>query len=268
MSAKLETTGKHQVEVHFVDAGAPCLIEENFEGYYLEYGDAGLQDLLQDQETVYQSHHANSGNEITKASASTGSSPDTKQSGGNRKMENEGESSQGDAVESQLALDEAVARALQELEDQLAGTSFSESTGTESDKDDPSSAHQERTPTQDSTVNREHNSADTNSVVRQDGIDPDNMTYEELQSLGEAIGTQSKGLSDELISYLPSSKYKTGFFSRKEKHEECVICCMAYKNREILITLPCQHQYHSKCITEWLRINKACPVCTVEVFGS
>lgn len=88
---------------------------------------------------MYQSLHANSGNEITKASASTGSSPDTKQSGGNRKMENEGESSQGDAVESQLALDEAVARALQELEDQLAGTSFSESTGTESDKDDPSS---------------------------------------------------------------------------------------------------------------------------------
>lgn len=49
MSAELETTGKRQVEVHFVDAGVPCLIEENFEGYYLEYGDAGLQDLLQDQ---------------------------------------------------------------------------------------------------------------------------------------------------------------------------------------------------------------------------
>lgn len=49
MSAELETTGKHQVEVHFVDAGAPCLIEENFEGYYLECGDAGLQDLLHDR---------------------------------------------------------------------------------------------------------------------------------------------------------------------------------------------------------------------------
>lgn len=46
MSTELETTGKHQVEVHFVNAGVPCLIEENFEGYYLEYGDAGLQDQV------------------------------------------------------------------------------------------------------------------------------------------------------------------------------------------------------------------------------
>ncbi|RZR89429.1 hypothetical protein BHM03_00017164 [Ensete ventricosum] len=36
----------------------------------------------------------------------------------------------------------------------------------------------------------------------------------------------------------------------------CVICCMAYKNRDKLIKLSCQHQYHKVCITKWLKINK------------
>lgn len=94
-------------------------------------------------------------------------------------------------------------------------------------------------------------------VVEEDGIDPDNMTYEarlfcplpsffylllyasisgmskkwdfllisfiwfqELQQLGEAIGTESKGLPESVIALLPTSNYKIGIFSRKEKHDE------------------------------------------------
>ncbi|KAJ4803788.1 RING/U-box superfamily protein [Rhynchospora pubera] len=105
------------------------------------------------------------------------------------------------------------------------------------------------------------------NVQREDNINPDNMTYEELQALGEQIGTENKGLSDELISYLPTSKYRTGFFSRKST-EECVVCKTYYKNGQNLITLPCQHRYHADCITQWLQLNKVCPVCNEEVFGS
>jgi len=123
--------------------------------------------------------------------------------------------------------------------------------------------------TESSTGNGEGSSSDTSAqVAREDAINPDNMTYEELQSLTEEIGTESKGLSDELILYLPSSTYKIGLFSKKDKHDDCVICYMAYRNRDKLITLPCQHQYHKDCIARWLKINKACPVCNVEVFGS
>lgn len=46
------------------------------------------------------------------------------------------------------------------------------------------------------------------------------IALQELQSLGETIGTESRGLSDELIGYLPLSKYKIGLFSKKEKHDE------------------------------------------------
>ncbi|XP_031100159.1 E3 ubiquitin-protein ligase BIG BROTHER-like [Ipomoea triloba] len=105
-----------------------------------------------------------------------------------------------------------------------------------------------------------------NEVVWQDNIDPDNMTYEELLELGEAVGTQSRGLSQDLISLLPVTKFKCGLFSRKRSRKErCVICQMEYKRGDRQITLPCKHVYHTSCGSKWLSINKACPVCYTEV---
>ncbi|XAR54354.1 hypothetical protein NMG60_11029438 [Bertholletia excelsa] len=105
-------------------------------------------------------------------------------------------------------------------------------------------------------------------VIWQDNIDPDNMTYEELLDLGEAVGTENRGLSPELISSLPTSKYKSGgFFSRKKSVERCVICQMRYKRGDRQINLPCKHVYHTDCCTKWLSINKMCPICNAEVFG-
>ncbi|KAJ9558372.1 hypothetical protein OSB04_012986 [Centaurea solstitialis] len=65
-----------------------------------------------------------------------------------------------------------------------------------------------------------HDSASSSQVVWQDDIDPDNMTYEELLDLGEAIGSESRGLSQELIDSLPTTRYKSGgFFLRKKSGE-------------------------------------------------
>ncbi|KAJ4724244.1 E3 ubiquitin ligase BIG BROTHER-like protein [Melia azedarach] len=126
------------------------------------------------------------------------------------------------------------------------------------------------TTTRDSSVEcpRRHNNAHDYQVVWQDNIDPDNMTYEELLELGETVGTQSRGLSQDLIALLPISKYKCGFFGRKKsKHDRCVICQMEYKRGDRRITLPCTHVYHAGCGTRWLSINKACPICYTEVFS-
>lgn len=43
---------------------------------------------------------------------------------------------------------------------------------------------------------------------------------QELLELGEAVGTQSRGLSQELIALLPVSKHKCSFFSRKKSRDE------------------------------------------------
>ncbi|XP_071712091.1 E3 ubiquitin-protein ligase BIG BROTHER-like [Rutidosis leptorrhynchoides] len=103
-------------------------------------------------------------------------------------------------------------------------------------------------------------------VVWEDNVDPDNMTYEELLELGEVVGSQSRGLSQEAISLLPVLKFKCAFLWRKKsKKERCVICQMEYKRGERQITLPCKHIYHAGCGTQWLSINKACPICYKEV---
>ncbi|GAB2302755.1 hypothetical protein Dimus_036749 [Dionaea muscipula] len=115
----------------------------------------------------------------------------------------------------------------------------------------------------------DHEVANDAEVVLQDNVDPDSMTYEELLDLGETVGTESRGLSRELIKLLPTSRYKaSGFFSRKKTRERCVICLLTYKMGDQQITLPCKHVYHKKCGTKWLTINKACPVCNGEVFSS
>nr|GEW12259.1 E3 ubiquitin ligase BIG BROTHER-like [Tanacetum cinerariifolium] len=41
-----------------------------------------------------------------------------------------------------------------------------------------------------------------------------------------------------------------------------VICQMGYKRRERQITLHCKHIYHPGCGSQWLNINKACPIAT------
>ncbi|XP_029119906.1 uncharacterized protein [Elaeis guineensis] len=243
MGMEFETKGKQQANVYYVNAPVPCVVEENFGGYFHDHDVSALAEDLLAQESVYESFQRNAQSDTTGASSSNNSRHDHDHV--SREAERNSLTTAG--IELQLSRDEALARELQELENKLAGASFGGITGREADTN----------PTPSSSANLELNSANSSvQVAQEDGIDPDNMTYEELQRLGEAMGTESRGLSDELICFLQTSTYKIGLFSRKEKHEECVICCMAYKNRDKLMMLPCQHQYHKTCITKWLKINK------------
>ncbi|XP_047153717.1 E3 ubiquitin-protein ligase BIG BROTHER-like isoform X2 [Vigna umbellata] len=92
--------------------------------------------------------------------------------------------------------------------------------------------------------------------------------YEELLELGETVGTECRGLTQEQISSIPVSKYKCGrffFFRKKSREERCVICQMEYRRGDKRMTLPCKHAYHASCGNKWLSINKACPMCYREV---
>lgn len=245
-----DTTGKKkEVVVCYMDAPLPYSIEENYGGCFFE-DDVDLALVLQEQEIVYQLLQGNDGSGSSRTHYPSSSC-------GHRRTLGEQKLKGGANYESQLAVDEALARELQEIEDLISNTSIDDNIikGIK-----PASSS---TPRNGST-----SACRSPQVVTEDSVDPDNMTYEELQQLGETIGTESKGLPEDVIALLKSSTYKIRLFSRKENDDECVICCMAYKNRDKLTTLPCKHQYHQTCVAKWLKINKVCPVCNKEVFGS
>ncbi|XP_038685649.1 E3 ubiquitin-protein ligase BIG BROTHER-like [Tripterygium wilfordii] len=101
-----------------------------------------------------------------------------------------------------------------------------------------------------------------------DDIEIDNMTYEEINQLEESMGEEkSKGLSEDLISMLPSHKYKKPSTkgSKSSEKSECLICKMEYKRGDMITTLPCTHQYHETCIKNWLQESKSCCLCKTEV---
>ncbi|KAL0682389.1 hypothetical protein Bca4012_049236 [Brassica carinata] len=100
-------------------------------------------------------------------------------------------------------------------------------------------------------------------------VDPDNMTYEELNELGESIGAVNKGLSKSTIDQIPTHKFGASSWFRKKASSsgetECSICLIEFKKGDTISTLPCAHIYHKECISHWLEENKSCCVCKAEV---
>ncbi|XP_058073583.1 E3 ubiquitin-protein ligase BIG BROTHER-like isoform X2 [Magnolia sinica] len=228
--------GNRQVEVHYIDTGFPYTVTESFmdlfEGLTYAQADFALAGALCDQESAYWSMHMNSYKYGPSSSGST----------------------------SYYSHSHAY-----EVNDYLPRMD-----GGRRPWGNLSLVNSEEPPALILHESRGIRSRDNASsqAIWQDNIDPDNMTYEELLDLGEAVGTHNRGLSQERISSLPISKYKCSFFSRKKSRcERCVICQMNYKRGDRQMTLPCKHAYHANCVTRWLSINKACPICYMEVFG-
>jgi hypothetical protein len=43
--------------------------------------------------------------------------------------------------------------------------------------------------------------------------------------------------------------------------ELCVICCEEYTSSMKVMILPCNHTFHSLCISKWSITNNTCPMC-------
>jgi hypothetical protein len=98
------------------------------------------------------------------------------------------------------------------------------------------------------------------------------LSYEDLLALSEAIGRVRLGLTDEQINVLPTYTFRPrtsdALVERNGEAETalaieviCAICREELKNGDELLVLPCLCQFHKECITRWLSSKASCPLC-------
>lgn len=76
-------------------------------------------------------------------------------------------------------------------------------------------------------------------------------------SYGAAPAPQDK------ISSLREFAYESGVC----KNVDCTVCQEDYQKCDKLVSLPCGHNYHKDCVTEWLTRHDSCPVCRKSISG-
>lgn len=75
-----------------------------------------------------------------------------------------------------------------------------------------------------------------------------------------------EAINDNVLKNLPRKKYIKDD-PEMQYREDCCICKCDYEEGEELIVLKCDksHYFHEQCLSEWLKINKVCPMCRAEV---
>jgi len=99
---------------------------------------------------------------------------------------------------------------------------------------------------------------------REYGSNQDRENYEALLNLAERLGdAKPKGLVksdiDQLVSYTYSEDTK------QTDQTLCVICMCDFENGQNLRVLPCNHEFHTKCVDKWLKTNRTCCICRADV---
>lgn len=65
--------------------------------------------------------------------------------------------------------------------------------------------------------------------------------------------------SSKAIAALP--KTTVGEESPARERAECAVCMDGYEAGQALRTMPCSHEFHESCISDWLRVSGMCPLC-------
>ncbi|CAA6654452.1 unnamed protein product [Spirodela intermedia] len=69
----------------------------------------------------------------------------------------------------------------------------------------------------------------------------------------------------EVPTNVTDTRNTMGDLSHSPEDSDCCICLCRYEDGAELCSLPCNHYFHSGCITKWLRINAICPLCKYSI---
>ncbi|NXM60471.1 RNF44 protein, partial [Illadopsis cleaveri] len=66
----------------------------------------------------------------------------------------------------------------------------------------------------------------------------------------------------ECWGHLPSYRFNPE--SHQSEQTLCVVCFSDFEARQLLRVLPCNHEFHAKCVDKWLKANRTCPICRAD----
>ncbi|XP_041364685.1 E3 ubiquitin-protein ligase RNF181-like [Gigantopelta aegis] len=85
-----------------------------------------------------------------------------------------------------------------------------------------------------------------------------NVEYDRIFGGTRKVPPASKKFVDELPTKLISPTIAA-------QGIQCSVCLGEFDEEDETKTLPCDHQFHSKCILPWLQKVSTCPVCRCEL---
>eukprot|EP01012_Entosiphon_sulcatum_P016544 TRINITY_DN21469_c0_g1_i1.p1 TRINITY_DN21469_c0_g1~~TRINITY_DN21469_c0_g1_i1.p1 ORF type:complete len:314 (+),score=36.16 TRINITY_DN21469_c0_g1_i1:83-943(+) len=95
-------------------------------------------------------------------------------------------------------------------------------------------------------------------------LDVDNMGYEELLALEEAMGSVSRGLSKGQLRSVTSVRQLAEKELASLQSTECSVCMCEFEVAEKVRTLPCLHMFHCHCVDRWFEAKRTCPICKAD----
>ncbi|WOK91939.1 hypothetical protein Cni_G00630 [Canna indica] len=104
------------------------------------------------------------------------------------------------------------------------------------------------------------------AVIGQEGASDADISILPRYRYSEPCGDDQKPFKEGLmIPILNNNGVSTG--ERVLQHEDagCCICLTQYEDGASLLSLPCNHHFHSSCIVKWLQINATCPLCKYHI---
>ena len=65
---------------------------------------------------------------------------------------------------------------------------------------------------------------------------------------------------------IPSRRFHKADRDNNFKQDTCIICTDAFKSNNKIPVLPCRHDFHWKCLEEWVtKHHNVCPICKQEI---
>lgn len=89
-------------------------------------------------------------------------------------------------------------------------------------------------------------------------------TYAELDAGADGVARgNDSGLSEGVIN----QHLKSRMSQEMDLRETCAICLDDYLSGESIAALQCRHEYHLRCIVEWILVDNSCPLCRCQAFS-